>query len=164
MSLDPATLAALCIWDEAGNQPPEGRRAVAVVLLKRMARRYQSDGTVAGTVLRYDQFSGFYFAMIDGEYKRVCSTPEEAAARAETLLLTAQAGRALWADCQQAWTDAQPVDGGSIGAAYAGGPEYQKLVAAPDALLYVNLAVSQPAWATPDKLVAKIFAHSFYRP
>lgn len=31
------------------------------------------------------------------------------------------------------------------------------------ALLYCNLSVSQPVWATPDKLIVKIGSHSFFR-
>ena len=32
------------------------------------------------------------------------------------------------------------------------------------ALLYVNLDVAHPAWATPDKFITQIGQHSFYRP
>lgn len=48
----------MIIWQEARGEPPEGRRAVAEVIRNRMKRKYQSDGTVAGTVLRPYQFSG----------------------------------------------------------------------------------------------------------
>ena len=53
------TLAIITIWQEARNQGPEGQLAVAEVIWRRMKTRYSSDGTVAGTVLRPWQFSGF---------------------------------------------------------------------------------------------------------
>jgi N-acetylmuramoyl-L-alanine amidase len=53
------TWAALTIWQEARGEPHEGRVAVAEVIRNRMARHYQSDGTVTGTVLRPYQFSGW---------------------------------------------------------------------------------------------------------
>ena len=151
-----ADLLALCVLEEAGNQPHEGKAAVARVIANRIAQRYESDGTVAGTVLKYDQFSWAYFEMIDGSYTRVCSLPEEAAARASALLPDAQAS-SMWADCQQAVAD------GAIGSDFAWGPQGLLLNAEPLTLLYVNLAVSRPAWAVPETHVCKIYAHDFYR-
>ena len=52
-------LAVLTIWQEARNQPHEGKVAVAEVIRNRMKERYSSDGTVAGTVARAYQFSGW---------------------------------------------------------------------------------------------------------
>ena len=52
-------LAAITIFQEAEGEPFEGKVAVAEVIRNRMARRFMSDGTVAGTVLRAFQFSGF---------------------------------------------------------------------------------------------------------
>lgn len=51
---------ALCtLWQECRGEPYLGQVAVAQVIRNRMARRYLSDGTVAGTVLRSKQFSGW---------------------------------------------------------------------------------------------------------
>lgn len=53
------TWAVLTIWCEARGESAEGQRAVAEVIQTRMRRRYQSDGTVVGTVLRPYQFSSW---------------------------------------------------------------------------------------------------------
>lgn len=149
-------LFATCIWTEANGQPYEGKVAVARVIYNRMAARYGSDGTIAGTVLRYDQFSAFYFAFERGRYSRICDTEEEAAAQAQRLLATARAS-ALWDDCVRAIGD------GRVGSGFAWGPEGQKIDGEPRTLLYANLDISQPYWASPECLVAKVYAHSFFR-
>lgn len=50
-------LAAATIIGEAAAEPYAGQIAVARVIRNRMRLKYQSDGTVAGTVLRPFQFS-----------------------------------------------------------------------------------------------------------
>ena len=52
-------LAVITIWQEARNEPQEGMMAVGEVIRNRMKLKYSSDGTVAGTVLRPLQFSGW---------------------------------------------------------------------------------------------------------
>jgi N-acetylmuramoyl-L-alanine amidase len=52
-------LAIATIWQEARGESYRGKLAVARVIRNRMARRYQSDGTVEGTVLAPYQFSGW---------------------------------------------------------------------------------------------------------
>jgi len=52
-------LAAVTIYQEAAGESFEGKVAVAEVIRNRMAFRYQSDGTVAGTVLHPFAFSGW---------------------------------------------------------------------------------------------------------
>lgn len=60
MRLIPDTaLAVVTIYQEARNQSHEGRVAVAEVIRNRMKAKYSSDGTVAGTVARKWQFSGW---------------------------------------------------------------------------------------------------------
>lgn len=49
-------LAALTVYLEARGESFAGKLAVAAVIRNRMERRYQSDGTIAGTVLRPRQF------------------------------------------------------------------------------------------------------------
>jgi spore germination cell wall hydrolase CwlJ-like protein len=55
--VDDDTWAILTIAGEALGEPLEGKVAVAEVIRNRMKRRYASDGTVIGTVLRAKQFS-----------------------------------------------------------------------------------------------------------
>jgi N-acetylmuramoyl-L-alanine amidase len=47
------------VFQEAEGEPYEGKVAVAEVILRRMRRKYMSDGTVVGTCLRRLQFSGW---------------------------------------------------------------------------------------------------------
>lgn len=151
-------LATTCIADEAGNQAHEGRVAIGVVILNRMARRFESDGTVAGTVLKRDQFSGFWFSMVHGHYTRVAHTREEAESRAEAKFAM-YVRQVLWGDCQLAWADA---DAWFVGEAPSFNPSHE-FAALHDAVNYVNLTISQPVWATADKFLCKLGAHSFYR-
>jgi spore germination cell wall hydrolase CwlJ-like protein len=50
-------LAVATLLGEAGGEPYLGQLAVAKTIRNRMAMKYLSDGTVAGTVLRPLQFS-----------------------------------------------------------------------------------------------------------
>ena len=50
------TLAALTVYLEARGESFAGKLAVAAVIRNRMKRKYHSDGTVKGTVLRPWQF------------------------------------------------------------------------------------------------------------
>src|SRR5690242_9293677 len=52
-------LAAVTIWQEARGEAYAGKLAVAEVIRNRIKERYASDGTVAGTVIRPKQFSGW---------------------------------------------------------------------------------------------------------
>jgi spore germination cell wall hydrolase CwlJ-like protein len=151
-------LLATCVADEAGNQPYEGKVAVAIVLANRQTIPYQSDGTVAGTVLRKDQFSGFWFEMVDGAYTRVCHTPEEAQARAEEKFRR-YLGQSVWADCARAVEDARLWQQGQT-MSFEPGPAFAGLT--PDTVLYLNPAISHAPWATPEKQDAVIFDHTFY--
>jgi spore germination cell wall hydrolase CwlJ-like protein len=146
-------LLALCVWDEAQGEPTDGRAAVARVVLNRMKARYRSDGTVRGTVLAYDQFSGFWFEMIGAAYQRVCRTAEQAAARADALFERAKATPTLFANCRAA---AEAVRAGAYH-----GPHYDQLT--DDAVLYLNPKIAKAAWALPQKHVCDIGRHSFYR-
>jgi spore germination cell wall hydrolase CwlJ-like protein len=146
-------LLALCAWSEAAGEPFEGKVAVLRVVRNRMALHYQSDGTVAGTVLHPAAFSGFSYDMVDGVYTKVAHTPEEVAARAENMRIHAMA-QPVWADCQKAVEDSVPDSG------FVGGPQFEKLT--PATVLYCNPAISSPPWATPDNFVCQIFHHSFY--
>src|SRR5437764_60828 len=52
-------LAVITIWQEAAGESMDGKTAVAEVIRNRMEQQVHSDGTVAGTVLRPQQFSGW---------------------------------------------------------------------------------------------------------
>lgn len=148
-------LLATCLMSEAAGEPDEGKAAVAQVVLNRMARRYQSDGTIAGTVLHPSAFSGFSFDMIDGRYTRVVPLEPQETLRARMVgraqsMAMHYTRQAVWPEC---FALAQ--------AAVAGAP----LLANPlltEAVLYANLAISKPPWVHSVSFLAKIGAHSFY--
>lgn len=52
-------LAIVTIMQEAAGEPYAGKLAVAEVIRNRMQKKYASDGTISGTVLRPKQFSGW---------------------------------------------------------------------------------------------------------
>ena len=65
MTLDYQTgLAVATLWQEARGEDQAAREAVAWVIRNRMVRLYDSDGTIAGTVLKRWQFSGWMSATI----------------------------------------------------------------------------------------------------
>ena len=154
--MDDNTLFALCIWDEAQGEPPEGRRAVSRVIHNRMALGYESDGTVVGTVLKKFQFSGFWFSMQAGAYTETEFDLAGAEAQAARLLVQAQT-TSVWSDCQLAVTD------GAIGSSYAWGPQGRLIDAQPRTLLYCNMAISHPAWASATNEVAVVYHHTFFK-
>jgi spore germination cell wall hydrolase CwlJ-like protein len=55
--IDPRSLAIVTIILEAAHEPYEGQLGVAEVIRNRMLQHYESDGSVAGTVLKAGQFS-----------------------------------------------------------------------------------------------------------
>lgn len=148
--MEDAILLALCVWSEAAGEPTDGKEAVAQVILNRMARRYSSDGTVTGTVLSPNQFSGFWFDFVGGKYTRVCWTLEDAERHAEAMFLRAQ-HQAIWDTCLDVAIDAL---GGDL-------PVNPKLA---KAVLYLNPAIIPrlPAWASPAKQLAAVGHHTFY--
>jgi spore germination cell wall hydrolase CwlJ-like protein len=156
LHMDDADLFALTIWTEARGELYEGKVAVARVIHNRIAQGYFSDGTVAGTVLKFDQFSAFWFAMVAGVYQRISADLDAAQGEAAKLLPLAQAS-AAWGDCQRASVD------GAIGSAFAWGPQGLLLNAEPRTLLYCDPAISNPPWATPATQVAVIWNHTFFK-
>lgn len=153
--MDDRTLLAVCIADEAGNQPYEGKVAIGRVVLNRARLRFMSDGTIPGTILHPLQFSGFWFDFIDGHYTRVARTLADAATRAE-VKRAHYSTQPVWADCINA-ADASlhPVPGW-------GGPEYRKLTDRTVNYYAPSAVLTPPAWARPDLLDAVIYAHHFY--
>jgi spore germination cell wall hydrolase CwlJ-like protein len=149
--MDDAVLLALCIWSEAAGEPLGGKQAIAQVVMNRMRDRYASDGTVAGTVLHPNQFSGFWFDFVGGKYTRVCWTADDAQHHAQGMLLRAR-HQAVWDTCMDL---AEGVLDGST-------PPDKGL---DRAVLYLNPAIipKLPAWAAPDKTLGTIGHHTFYR-
>jgi len=143
---------ALLIWSEARGEPTDGQAAVARVVLNRSVLRYSSDGTVKGTILAPSQFSDFWFKFVGGHYVRVCHSLADAEVRAGVLMGQAKAQGSLW-------TALSGVAAAVIAETYTS-PAYDVLTN--DVVLYANLSISNPAWATADKFATKIGAHSFY--
>lgn len=155
-------LFATCIADEAGNQPYEGMVAVGCVVLNRMALKYESDGTMRGTVEKKFQFSGFWFAMEAGHYTEIEFDQAGAETEAQHLCDGFKAHGAVWSNAQHAAQDARTwrATGSAVG--FKAGPQFGKLT--DRTVLYLNPSIVHPlpAWATADKLDAVIFQHSFY--
>jgi len=82
-------LAIVTIMQEAAGEPYPGKLAVAEVIRNRMHKKYASDGTVSGTVLRPLQFSGWN-ARDPGRIRSVRIDTEDPVVR----------------DCQKAWAEA----------------------------------------------------------
>lgn len=153
---DDTSWLTLCLYYEARGECQDGKAAVAKVVLNRTRRTppFFSHGTVSSTILWPMQFSWTQFAMVDGHYFKVAQTASDELAQVGKLFTEAQADKLTWATCEDVAHDV-------LAGTYEGGPDYQKL--GPDALLYDNLAVSQPDWATPEAFIAQIGRHSFYR-
>jgi N-acetylmuramoyl-L-alanine amidase len=83
-------LAAVTIYQEAEGESYAVKVAVAETIRNRMQRKYSSDGTVAGTVLRRLQFSGWN---------------ADAANRIRSLQIDDQ--NPIVMDCVKAWAAAQ---------------------------------------------------------
>jgi len=151
-------LLATCIADEAAAEPYEGKVAVGIVLLNRMALRYESDGTAVGTVLKHFQFSGFWFSMVEGHYKQTQFDQAHAEAEAERLF-TKFSTQPVWADCVRALADARAWRA-SQALSFIPGPAFKGLTSR--TVLYLNPAISHTSWATPEKRDAIIFHHEFF--
>jgi len=148
-----AEALALCAFQEANLEPDDGVAAVVRVILNRAALHYQSDGTIQGAVLHPASFSWTQYEMVDGHYIKVAFNSADTAERAADLLSRAKAYNRAWARV----TDiAQRVAAGD----YAGA-DYDRVT--PQTVLYVNPAISHPAWALADKLVCVIGHHWFYQ-
>ena len=155
--MDDRTLLAVIIADEAGNQPHEGKVAVGKVIMNRTALHFMSDGTIPGTIYAHMQFSGLWCDFVDGHYTVVAHSLADAQARAAAKLVRYSDQSTLWADCLLAADQAmgaQPFT--------TGGPQFQKLTDRTVNYYAPGAVPTPPAWATPDKLDAVIFAHHFF--
>lgn len=150
-----ADLLALCGFEEANLEPDDGVAAVIRVILNRLKLRYQSDGTVFGTVTHGNgvAFSWVGFAMLDGHYTRVANGPSQIVSRISMLLEQAQG-------YTKAWARALDIAGRVQAGTYEG-PDYAHLT--DDTVMYLNPAIASAAWASPAAFVTQIGHHSFYR-
>lgn len=163
--LDDPTLLALCVYEEAGGEIGDGQAAVARVIKNRIARRFESDGTMKGTVLAKDQFSWAWFAFVQKHtgnaaadkntraYVRLAHTLDEAEKIAEDL--QKRVVPHVFASCGSIAT--------SVIVGTYRGLMYDKMT--DDAVSYLNprILTKLPSWAIPDKLVCSIGHHDFYR-
>lgn len=83
-------IGIVTVFQEAEGECFEGKRAVAEVIQRRTKRKFMSDGTFAGTVLRRLQFSGWN----DNSTNRIRS-------------LQIDTSDKLVDDCVRAWVDAE---------------------------------------------------------
>ena len=129
-------LAIVTIMQEAAGEPYEGKLAVAEVIRNRMQQRYSSDGTVAGTVLRPYQFSGWNTAD-PGRVRNI---------RADTDQQVVQ-------DCSRAWTEALAGSNLTNNAVLYYNPD-------------PRLVPKTPDWAMPHSAeqVAAVGRHVFFVP
>ncbi|MHB1567362.1 MAG: cell wall hydrolase [Acidiferrobacter sp.] len=67
-------LAVATLWQESRGALADAQAAVAAVIRNRIATQYESDGTIAGTVLKRWQFSGWLSAKTARESLRAVAT------------------------------------------------------------------------------------------
>lgn len=153
-----------CMMDEALNQKSsDAWAAVAQVVVTRLRTGKNAGqinsawrGKIKGVVLATDQFSGFYFDMINRRYTRVVARGNWAAVETRGKRKMARyRAYSQWATFHR--VAQQVVDG-----TYQGGAAW-RLVKNRPATMYCNLAVSRPAWGTQSNYITKIEDHTFFR-
>ncbi len=153
-----------CVIDEAGNQPADGMAAVAQVVKNRMASKGgMSDGTIKGTVLAKNQFSGFYFDTVNGRYSRVCNDFKCAEARGIKKIQKYKQNTAKW-------NKAREIADKVMKGTYSGGDNFQLIKANKRAVMYLNFEATKrlnpggswTKWAVSSKKLAKIADHTFF--
>jgi hypothetical protein len=151
--IDAPDLLALCVWSEARGEIDDGKAAVARVVLNRTKLKYQSDGTLEGTILHPAAFSWTQYDYVDGHYVKVAFTPEEQADRV----------RACFAEAQKspAWQVCRFISGRVLSGAYDT-PLYRTLTDAV-VLYYAPSACKAPDWAKADNLVTTVGRQWFFR-
>ncbi|HZR87913.1 MAG TPA: cell wall hydrolase [Bradyrhizobium sp.] len=153
--MDGLELAALCAFEEANLEPDDGVAGVLKVIQNRMRLRFQSDGTVEGTIFHGNgvAFSWAAFDWFNHRYQRVANGLTEIEARAAHLEQVA-------AGYPNAWARALRITRAMVARTYHG-PDFDRLT--DDTVLYLNPAIAHAPWATPDKQVWVIGHHVFYR-
>jgi len=153
-----------CMMDEALNQKThDAWAAVAQVVVTRTRTGKNAGvtnpawkGSLKGTVLASDQFSGFYFDFVGRRYSRVVARGDWAKVEIR--------GKKKMAKyrASSAWNSFHAVAQQVVNGNYNGGAGWQRIKNVP-ATMYVNLAISNPAWARQSSFVTRIEGHSFFR-
>ena len=138
-------LAIVTIRQEAEGESYLGKLAVAEVIRNRMQRKYASDGTVAGTVLRAKQFSGW----------NATSTKTDLINTFRIKSVQIDSDDPIVKDCIRAWHEAQAGSNTVHGAVLYYAPSTLK-----------KLGIPEPDWALPDSAeeVAVVGNHRFFIP
>lgn len=152
--MDDTTALALNGFEEANLEPDDGVAAVCKVVLNRTALKYQSDGTIQGSIFWPNAFSWTSWEMVNGKYTKVAHTSQEVQARAVDLLARAQMYKTPWARAIRIACDVR--DG------HYSSTAFDKLT--PHTVLYLNprIVPKLPVWADPANLVVKIGNHEFF--
>ena len=153
---------ATCIMDEANNQIPDGKAAVAQIIKNRIARKDRGNTTIKDTVLSPKQFSGFYYENVNGKYTQVAH--DEAQAEQRGLQKMAKYQRS------PKWAEAKRIGEQVMKGTYeTNDPVFQKMRANKRATQYLNYDSTKslnssgvPAWASDSKRIGKIDDHTFY--
>jgi spore germination cell wall hydrolase CwlJ-like protein len=150
--LDDLTALALNAFNEANLEPDDGMAAVCQVVLNRTCLRYQSNGTIQGSIEWPNAFSWVSWDFVNRHYAKVAFTVAQVTARLRTLLFKDSSYKT-------AWERAQRIAGAVMARTYVGA-DFAKIT--PATVLYANLAISQPAWAKPANQVCVIGHHTFF--
>jgi spore germination cell wall hydrolase CwlJ-like protein len=138
--IDPDKLGIATVAQEALQEPFEGKLAVAEVIHNRMKAKFFSDGTVAGTVLKPKQFSGWN----TNDPVRIRSVKWDDA------MPSIQ-------ECTKAWFDAKHGSNTANGALLYYNPTF---------ILPDGSTIKTPDWALPENAteVARAGSHVFFVP
>lgn len=134
--MPPNCLAVVTIIQEAALEPYQGKVAVGKTIRNRMRKRYASDGSVAGTVLRSYQFSGWNTT--DPTRIRSCNTRLDSPVVRESF--------AAWLASEMKWDGMEDV-----------------VLYHANKKIMDKLGLPIPKWASKATKVATIGNHLFYK-
>ena len=154
---DDTDLLTLTVVREAGGEVTDGMAAVVRIIRNRARLRYQSDGTVRGTILHHAAFSEFGFDWING----TATTKGHYVPAPDAYMPERIAKMMAVSKAQKVWEKCASVVGSVMAGSYVGDAAYDHMT--DDAVLYANLSMEHPAWAVPAKFVTCIGHQSFYR-
>lgn len=144
---------SLVIWGEARGEPRDGQAAVGQVVLNRVAHRYQAGDTIESAVLHPMAFSEFWCDFVGGKYTRVAFDQDAAIARAAVFFNQAIRYPMIWAQIRQ-------IAAQLLAGAFQGDRDFARID--DRTVLYANLSISKPVWATPENQVCVIGHHTFF--
>lgn len=123
----------MTIDSEAEGEPYQAKVGVAEVIRNRMQRKYSSDGTVAGTVLKRLQFSAWQ-----------ASNPQDEKNRIRAVQVDVVDPNVM--DCVRAWAAAQAGSDNVSGA-----------------VLFYAVGIPPPVWARQENFTGQFGRLRFYR-